>query len=103
MDNLTLCQRILTIVKGIPKGYIATYGQVANLAGLPGYARGVGQTLRKLPRDTQLPWHRVISASGKISLLEDSESFLEQRQRLLNEGITFTKTRINLKEYQWQP
>ena len=103
MDNLTLRQRIFTIVKEIPKGYIATYGQVANLAGLPGYARVVGQTLSKLPRDTQLPWHRVISAAGKISVLEDSESFLEQKKRLLNEGITFTKTRINLKEYQWQP
>ena len=103
MDNLTLCQRIFTIVKEIPKGHIATYGQVANLAGLPRYARVVGQTLSELPRDTQLPWHRVISASGKISILEDSASFLEQRQRLLNEGITFTKTRINLKEYQWQP
>ena len=103
MDNLTLCQRIFTIVKEVPKGYIATYGQVANLAGLPGYARVVGQTLSKLPSDTQLPWHRVISATGKISVLEDSESFLEQKKRLLNEGITFTKTRINLKEYQWQP
>ena len=103
MDNLTLCQRIFTIVKEVPKGYIATYGQVASLAGLPGYARVVGQTLSKLPRDTKLPWHRVISASGKISVLEDSESFLEQKQRLLNEGVTFTKTRINLKEYQWQP
>ena len=103
MDNLTLCQRIFTIVNEIPKGYIATYGQVANLAGLPGYARVVGQTLSKLPSDTQLPWHRVISATGKISVLEDSESFLEQKKRLLNEGITFTKTRINLKEYQWQP
>lgn len=103
MDNLTLRQRIFTIVKEVPKGYIATYGQIANLAGLPGYARVVGQTLSKLPSDTQLPWHRVISATGKISVLEDSESFLEQKKRLLNEGITFTKTRINLKEYQWQP
>ena len=103
MDNLTLRQRIFTIVKEVPKGYIATYGQIANLAGLPGYARVVGQTLSKLPSDTQLPWHRVISATGKISVLEDSESFIEQKKRLLNEGITFTKTRINLKEYQWQP
>ena len=103
MDNLTLCQRIFTIVKEIPKGHIATYGQVANLAGLPGYARVVGQTLSKLPRDTQLTWHRVISASVKISILEDSASFFEQKQRLLNEGIIFTKTRINLKKYQWQP
>lgn len=103
MDNLTFRQRIFTIVKEIPKGYVATYGQVANLAGLPGYARVVGQTLSNLPRDSQLPWHRVISAAGKISVLEDSESFLEQKKRLLNEGITFTKTRINLKEYQWQP
>ena len=103
MDNITLRQRIFTIVQKIPRGHIATYGQVANLAGLPGYARVVGQTLSKLPSDTQLPWHRVISASGKISVFEDSEPFLEQKKRLLNEGITFTKTRIHLKEYQWKP
>ena len=85
MDNLTLRQRILTIVKEIPKGCVATYGQVAKLAGLPGYARVVGQALNKLPSDTQLPWHRVISASGRMSLSEDSDSFLEQKEKLLTQ------------------
>ena len=103
MDNLTLRQRILTIVKEIPKGCVATYGQVAKLAGLPGYARVVGQALNKLPSDTQLPWHRVISASGRMSLSEDSDSFLEQKEKLLSDGITIQETRIDLKEYQWQP
>tara|TARA_B100001063_G_C16294290_1_gene325314 strand:+ start:107 stop:418 length:312 start_codon:yes stop_codon:yes gene_type:complete len=103
MDNLTLRQRILTIVKEIPKGCVATYGQVAKLAGLPGYARVVGQALNKLPSDTQLPWHRVISASGRMSLSEDSDSFLEQKEKLLSDGITIQETRIDLKEYQWHP
>tara|TARA_B100000902_G_scaffold392456_1_gene444896 strand:+ start:864 stop:1175 length:312 start_codon:yes stop_codon:yes gene_type:complete len=103
MDDLTLRQRILTIVKEIPEGCVATYGQVAKLAGLPGYARVVGQALNKLPSDTQLPWHRVISASGRMSLSEDSDAFLEQKEKLLSDGITIQETRIDLKEYQWQP
>ena len=103
MDDLTSKQRLYSIIQQIPKGCVATYGQVAELAGLPGCARMVGRTLSQLPSCSQLPWHRVIAASGKISLPENSDSFIEQRQRLADEGIRVTKNRVNLSTRQWQP
>ena len=103
MDKLTSRERIYFTVLKIPKGCVATYGQVARLAGLPGYARIVGQILSQLPSDSRLPWHRIISGSGKISIPEHSDSFVEQRKRLIKEGIKVRHAKINLKEYQWQP
>tara|TARA_B100000787_G_scaffold117914_1_gene88196 strand:- start:319 stop:630 length:312 start_codon:yes stop_codon:yes gene_type:complete len=103
MDNFTSKQRLYSIIQQIPKGCVATYGQVAELAGLPGCARMVGRTLSQLPTSSQLPWHRVIAASGKISLLENSDSFKEQKQRLVNEGLTVNKNRVNLRIRRWQP
>ena len=103
MEDLNSKQRLYTIIQQIPKGRVATYGQVAELAGLPGCARMVGRTLSQLPAGSQLPWHRVIAASGKISLPENSDSFIEQKQRLADEGIRVTKNRVTLSTRQWQP
>ena len=103
MDDLTSKQRLYSIIQQIPKGCVATYGQVAELAGLPGCARMVGRTLSQLPSGSQLPWHRVIAASGKISLPENSDSFIEQKQRLQEEGVRVNKNRVNLSARQWQP
>ena len=103
MDDMTSEQRFYSIIQQIPSGCVATYGQVAELAGLPGCARMVGRTLSQLPSGSQLPWHRVIAASGKISLPKHSESFIEQRKRLTEEIIGLTGSRISLKKYQWQP
>ena len=86
MDDLTSKQRLYSIIQQIPKGCVATYGQVAELAGLPGCARMVGRTLSQLPSGSQLPWHRVIAASGKISLPENSDSFIEQKQKTAGGG-----------------
>ena len=61
MQNNHLNEIIWQVVASIPYGTVATYGQVAQLAGLPGYARYVGATLKQLPKDTLLPWHRVIT------------------------------------------
>ena len=103
MDDLTSKQRLYSIIQQIPKGCVATYGQVAELAGLPGCARMVGRTLSQLPSGSQLPWHRVIAASGKISLPENSDSFIEQKKRLADEGVRVNKNRVNLSARQWQP
>ncbi len=78
----------------IPKGSVATYGQVADLAGMPRHARLVGRTLSELPRDTKLPWHRVINASLRISLRADSDGHSVQRRRLEAEGVEFIGERI---------
>jgi len=103
METMTPQQRLYSIIKVIPRGYLATYGQVAKLAGLPGCARMVGKTLSQLPDDTQLPWHRVIAASGRISLPDSSAAFAEQKQRLIDEGICVNENRVNLKRNRWQP
>lgn len=97
-------QRIWQVVMLIPPGKVATYGDVARQAGLPGAARRVGRALRGLPEDTSIPWHRVINAQGGISLPAGSSSQYEQRERLESEGVLFLNaTRLKLSSYRWQP
>ncbi len=103
MDNNDREIRLYTVIEGIPVGKVATYGQIASLAGLPGAARLVGQILSGLPAETSLPWHRVINAAGKISMPEDSDSFNEQKKRLTTENIILTGSQISLKQYLWKP
>ncbi len=95
-------EKIYAIVIRIPKGKVATYGQIARLAGLPGRARQVGYALNKTPTGRRLPWQRVVNAQGKVSLGGQGKS--EQRDLLEDEGVEFDeKGRIALKQYQWQP
>lgn len=96
-------QIILSTVQQIPFGRVATYGQIARAAGLPGYARYVGVCLKKQPSSRHLPWHRVINQQGKISFPENSSKYLQQRTLLESEGISLHHNRISLKQYQWQP
>jgi methylated-DNA-protein-cysteine methyltransferase-like protein len=93
-------QLIWQVVAGIPKGKVASYGQVAELAGLPGYARYVGTTLSRLPGGTKLPWHRVVNASMKIAERGGSR-MLEQRHLLEAEGVVLLGEKI-LKHHRWQ-
>lgn len=88
----------------IPPGKVATYGDVAKHAGLPGAARRVGAALRGLPPETQIPWHRVINAQGRISIREGSAGQYTQRDRLEAEGVVFKPNKsIDLKRYRWNP
>ena len=103
MDNNDREIRLYTVIQGIPVGKVATYGQIASLAGLPGAARLVGKILSGLPADTSLPWHRVVNAAGKISMPEGSDSFNEQKKRLTTENIILTGSQISLKQYLWKP
>ncbi len=96
-------QAIWLALASIPRGRVVSYGQLAQLAGLPGRARLVGQVLSKLPRDSKLPWHRVLNAQGRLSLPTGSVRYAEQRRRLEDEGIIFIDDRINLKSFAWQP
>jgi len=96
-------QRVYTALAAVPSGTVVTYGQLAELAGLPRAARTVGRILSNLPKETQLPWHRVVNAAGKISLAEDSPSFKVQKARLQEEGLVLNNNRVNLKKFNWQP
>lgn len=90
-------------IADIPYGKVATYGQIAELAGLPRQARLVGYALHNTPAGRDLPWHRVINAQGKISFPKDSEPYQRQLEKLSAEGIELINGRIDLKRYRWQP
>ncbi|HEX6883441.1 MAG TPA: MGMT family protein [Planctomycetota bacterium] len=92
---------MLAVVDSIPRGRVATYGQVAREAGLPRHARLVGRLLARLPTGTTLPWHRVINAAGRISLRPGGT---RQRRRLAREGVRGSATgRIDLARFRWVP
>ena len=94
--------RIYAIVRRIPKGRVATYGQVAELARLPGHARQVGYALHALSGNSRVPWHRVINSKGEVSLRAVAGWEEEQRMRLEQEGIEFDQRgRVNLPRYRW--
>ena len=104
MSNSTSYARIYAVVARVPEGRVVTYGQVAELAGLPGQARQVGYALHALPSGSDLPWHRVINARGEVSRRAELgwEGF--QRQLLEEEGVIFDcHGRIELDRYRWDP
>ena len=103
-------RRIYAVVRRIPVGRVATYGQVARLAGLGGHARMVGYALHALSvdgrpsrgRGSPVPWQRVINARGYISPRADPEAEEEQRLLLLAEGVEVdARGRVNLARFRW--
>jgi len=94
---------IYAVVRRIPRGRVATYGQIATLAGLPGHARQVGYAMHALPSGSLVPWHRVINASGGISLRATEWGGL-QRALLEAEGVRFDREgRVPLERFGWKP
>lgn len=97
-------ERIYAAVRRIPRGRVATYGQIAVLAGLPGHARQVGYALNALPDGTTVPWHRVLNARGEVSRRADPGYVRVQRALLEDEGVRFDAAgRTRLSACQWQP
>ena len=95
-------QRVLMSIHAIPYGKVATYGQIARLAGSLRAARQVGGILRKLPKGSSIPWYRVVNRSGNISLI--GPDYTRQRTALQDEGITFNASGvIDLALYGWDP
>ena len=98
---------IYEVTKQIPRGKVATYGQVAVLAGLPGHARLAGYALYNLPPDLadKVPWQRVINAQGRISYSESRRGGDHLQRKLLEkEGVVFDKNgRIDLRQFGWRP
>ena len=95
--------RIYAVVRRIPRGRVATYGQIAELAGLPGHARQVGYALHALPDGTAVPWHRVLNAAGALSPRAVPGAELTQRQLLEQEGVPFNlRGRVPLERVRWR-
>ena len=97
--------RIYAVVRRIPRGRVATYGQVALMAGLPRQPRLVGYAMHALPNGTDLPWHRVINAQGRVSARAGNDAgSLRQRVLLEAEGVQFDAAgRVSLVRHGWKP
>ncbi len=94
------------MVRRIPEGRVATYGQVAALAGIPRHARQVGYALHALPDDAEVPWQRVINARGEVSPRAGGGGVREgyQRHLLEEEGVEFdARGRVDLARFGWEP
>jgi methylated-DNA-protein-cysteine methyltransferase-like protein len=99
--KLNYFDRILAAVGSIPAGRVATYGDVADMAGLPRRARLVGAVLKTLDEDSGVPWHRVVNARGEISERARLGAEVEQRTLLEDEGVVFGPNgRIDLNRYR---
>ena len=103
MDRVARMHRIWDTICDIPQGSVASYGQIAEVAGIPRGARQVGYALRHLPDGHGVPWHRVIQASGKIAFEKGTPQFEEQTKRLLEDDVAVIAGRIDMQKYRWQP
>lgn len=96
-------ERIWAVVRKIPRGCVATYGQVAQEAGFKKQPRLAGYALFNTPPGSMLPWQRVINAQGKISFAPGSAPYREQKKRLEAEGVKFFGGKVDLARYRWRP
>ena len=103
MDRETRMRRIWETIQDIPRGCVANYGQIAEIAGIPRGARQVGYALRYAPKGVVLPWHRVIQSSGKSAFDRNSRAFKIQRERLAEEGVVMRNGKVDMNKYRWEP
>jgi methylated-DNA-protein-cysteine methyltransferase-like protein len=103
MDKKARYRRIWNCVASIPRGRVASYGQVADLAGVHRGARLVGPALRAAPPGLCLAWHRVINARGRIAIQPDNPAHREQVRRLRAENVTVIDGRVDVAMYKWSP
>jgi methylated-DNA-protein-cysteine methyltransferase-like protein len=98
-------ERIYAQVRKIPRGKVATYGQIASLAGLEGQARQVGYAMAAIPASSTIPWHRVINAQGRVSMRREGPGgSIIQQQLLEREGVVFDGGgRVSLARFGWKP
>ena len=97
-------EAICAVISRIPRGWVATYGQVAAMAGMSRRARLVGRVLQHLDPKTKIPWHRVVNAKGEVSYsLSRNGGDVVQRRLLEKEGISFDgKGRLDLERCRWR-
>lgn len=96
-------KKVMQQINKIPAGKVATYKQIAELAGKPQGSRGVAWILHSCSTTYKLPWHRVLNSKGKISFEFNSHNFRKQKKKLENEGIVFgAEGQLSLVKYQWK-
>lgn len=100
--GLSLREEIWQWVAAIPPGRVATYGQIARLAGFPRHARYVGTTLKNLPKGSTLPWYRVLRGTGESAFPPGTPGYRRQRALLQDEGVMLLSGKVALKQFQWE-
>jgi len=116
LSSLTACSATLRTMSGesykriqeqaalIPEGSVASYGQIAKLAGLPRRgARMVARAVRSAPAELQLPWHRIVNAQGKIAIPQSSPGYERQQELLRAEGVEVENGKLDMDRYRWDP
>jgi methylated-DNA-protein-cysteine methyltransferase related protein len=101
--DINKAQKVWRTVLNIPKGKVASYGQIADLAGLPGRARYVGRAMAYAPKNMKVPWYRVLRSNGQMAFEAGSPHAEQQKSLLQNEGVTVLKNRVDLKIHGWKP
>ncbi len=96
-------RRIWQTVAVVPKGKVASYGQIADLAGLPGRARLVGKALGLAPKEMKLPWYRILRSSGQLAFKQGSGNAERQKGLLQEENVLIMNNRVKLAVFGWQP
>ena len=96
-------QQIWETIQAVPTGNVASYGQIADLAGLPGRARLVGKVLREAPHSLNLPWYRIIRSSGQLAFDAGSSQAEKQKGLLQEEGVVVLNNRVKMKKFAWSP
>jgi methylated-DNA-protein-cysteine methyltransferase related protein len=95
-------ERVIKIIKDIPRGNVMTYGQIARVAGSPRAARQVVRILHSMSEKYQLPWHRVVNSKGEVAI-KDEETNMTQRRLLEKEGVKFSFGRVDLQASIYSP
>jgi len=99
--NESFEHNVIQLLAAVPPGKVTTYGDLAKAAGFKTYSRQVARVLKQLPRDSKLPWFRVINSQGKISLPAGSDAFYLQKKHLMDEGVTVIGDKISLKTFRY--
>ena len=95
-------RQLCDVIAAIPRGRVASYGEIAERAGLPRRARLVGRVLREADDTIKLPWHRVLRADGSLAFPVASAAFIEQLDLLAAEGVSVNGRRVDLRRFGWQ-
>lgn len=100
---MTFKERVYQITKRVPKGKVATYGQIARLAGSPKAARAVGAFMKKNPYAPTVPCHRVVGSDGSLTGFSGGKGIITKKKMLVSEGVSFINNKVNLLVSLWKP
>jgi O-6-methylguanine DNA methyltransferase len=102
MKNSDFKEKVYSFCRQIPKGKVATYGQLADLVGSPGAARAVGMCMKTNPDAPNTPCHRVVASNGALTGYSAGEGVSTKKQMLLSEGVLFKSEKVDLSVSQWK-